>query len=109
MPPHILPINPFNIENRVNWDGELIVDLALAGASIHQTQMVLGDFRIYPNSITGSGRLAEMAKLERDRIARKVFGRDPTKWEKIVAYIIRNYLAINRQIFPKVTFLRETD
>ena len=36
----IIPKNAFNVANRVSWDGELIVDLALAGASIHQTQTV---------------------------------------------------------------------
>jgi glycosyltransferase involved in cell wall biosynthesis len=44
----------FNLSNRIAWDGELLVDLALSGASFRTTRRVLGDFRIYGGSITGS-------------------------------------------------------
>lgn len=44
----------FNIENRIAWDGELLVDMALTGARFDTTRKVLGDFRIYGGSITGS-------------------------------------------------------
>ena len=99
-----IPINAFNVDNKVSWDGELIVDLALSGASIHQTQMILGDFRIYPASITGSGRLKELAKIEHKRISLKILGRDPHLWERCIAYVTRNILAARRRAFPN--FLR---
>jgi glycosyltransferase involved in cell wall biosynthesis len=46
----------FNIQNRVTWDGELVLDMLLAGAKVGYTSTVLGDFRVYPESITGSGQ-----------------------------------------------------
>ena len=92
----------FNIKNRVSWDGELIVDLVLAGATIHQTQMVLADFRIYSTSITGSGRLSELAKSEHRRISRKILGRDPYTWEKIFGFLFGKALALNRRILPRL-------
>ena len=100
-----IPINAFNVDNKVSWDGELIVDLALSGASIHQTQMILGDFRIYPASITGSGRLKELAENEHKRIALKILGRDPHAWERVIAYIIRKLLAAKRRMKPQLEYL----
>lgn len=67
----------FNTANRIAWDGELLVDMALAGARFATVRKVLGDFRIYGDSITGSQtyheRLARYhaelrAKLERHRV-----------------------------------------
>lgn len=100
-----IPKKAFNINNKVSWDGELIVDLVLAGASIHQTQMVLGDFRIYSTSITGSGRLSELAKSEHRRITMKILGRNPYMWEKIFAFWIRKFLALKRRIIPNLLSL----
>jgi len=55
----------FNVESKTAWDGELVVDMALAGCRFGYTNKLLGDFRIYGDSITGSGRLT--AALCRDR------------------------------------------
>lgn len=92
----------FNINNKVSWDGELIVDLVLSGATIHHTQMVLADFRLYPTSITGSGRLSKLAKSEHRRISRKILGRNPYAWEKILGFLFGKALALNRKIFPRL-------
>jgi glycosyltransferase involved in cell wall biosynthesis len=62
----------FNPENRITWDGELLVDMALAGASFITTTKILGDFRIYAESITGSNKHREQAHREHERIAEKI-------------------------------------
>lgn len=98
----VLKNEPFNRENRICWDGELIVDLALAGAVIHQTQRVLGNFRIYSESITGSGKFKKMAKNEHSRIAFKILGHRLRPWEKIFGTLIRYFRAICRRLFPKI-------
>jgi glycosyltransferase involved in cell wall biosynthesis len=49
----------FNVANRIAWDGELLVDMALAGARFASVRKVLGDFRIYGESITGSAGYGE--------------------------------------------------
>jgi glycosyltransferase involved in cell wall biosynthesis len=54
----------FNTGNRSCWDGELVLDMVLAGARIGYTDTVLGDFRIYGESLTGSGRQALLEKAE---------------------------------------------
>lgn len=59
----------FNKANRACWDGELVLDMVLAGARIGYTDTVLGDFRIHSESLTGSGR---QARLERGSL--RAFG-----------------------------------
>ena len=54
----------FNAANRACWDGELVLDMVLAGARIGYTNTILGDFRIYGESLTGSGRQALLEKAE---------------------------------------------
>jgi glycosyltransferase involved in cell wall biosynthesis len=65
----------FNVENQTCWDGELLVDMALAGASFATVRRVLGEFRVYPASITGSGRLQQRLEADRRRIAAKIAAR----------------------------------
>ena len=64
----------FNPESRVFWDGELVLDMVLAGARVSYTNTILGDFRIYPGSITGSLSQAARWKVEygwfQERIAK---------------------------------------
>ena len=45
----------FNIENRVAWDGEMWVDLAMAGAKFAVINEILAGYRIHPASITSAG------------------------------------------------------
>jgi len=89
----------FNINNRTCWDGELIVDIALAGFKIHKTNTLLGQFRIYPESITGSGRFAEQIRVDHARIAHKILGRNLRKSEILFGRLLGKCKAIHRRIF----------
>ena len=89
----------FNLENRTCWDGELIVDLALAGYEIHKTNTVLGQFRIYSESITGSGRFVQQIRKDHARIVRKILGRDLRKSEILFGKFLRMIKATNRRYF----------
>jgi glycosyltransferase involved in cell wall biosynthesis len=62
----------FNRANRICWDGELLVDMALSGARFATVSRVLGDFRIYSQSITGSGKFTASLYQEHGRIAAKI-------------------------------------
>ena len=44
----------FNIANRTCWDGELWLDMALAGRRFHRVNKFWSAFRVYDGSITGS-------------------------------------------------------
>lgn len=62
----------FNAANRTCWDGELVVDLVLSGANPAYSDRVLGDFRVYSDSLTGSGRMWDRYQADRRRIRQKI-------------------------------------
>lgn len=66
----------FNINNRSNWDGELVIDMALAGATFRNVPDFLSCYRVYADSITGSARLAEAHARYEERMFRKIVGRE---------------------------------
>jgi glycosyltransferase involved in cell wall biosynthesis len=74
----------FNIANRTCWDGELLVDMVLAGARFRNVPEQLGGFRLYGETITGSGRLAEAMALDIARVRAKALGRPPAAADRIV-------------------------
>jgi glycosyltransferase involved in cell wall biosynthesis len=63
----------FNPRNRTCWDAELLVDMALTGARIRTVNKILGEFRIHPASITGSGRTNDSYDRDRRRINEKIW------------------------------------
>ncbi|MEH6542440.1 MAG: glycosyltransferase family 2 protein [Porticoccaceae bacterium] len=62
----------FNENNRVSWDGELMVDMAIAGAKVIRINNFLSCFRVYSTSISGSGDFLEAARVEHVRISEKI-------------------------------------
>ncbi len=73
----------FNVTNHTCWDGELWVDMALAGAKFHSTSLELGGFRVHSRSISGSGRLQEDYLRDRQRIKTRVCGREDRWHDKL--------------------------
>jgi glycosyltransferase involved in cell wall biosynthesis len=63
----------FNLESKTAWDSELVVDMALAGCRFDYTNKVLADFRIYPQSITGSKRLMQGLYEDYEHIRNKIW------------------------------------
>jgi len=76
----------FNVDNRICWDGELLVAMSLVGAKFIRIPDFLGAFRIYRHSITGSG--LQRTKAFEDatqRIAERILGRSPTTVDKALS------------------------
>jgi glycosyltransferase involved in cell wall biosynthesis len=67
----------FNVENRSNWDGELFVDMALAGAGFARSRQTWSQYRIHQTSITGTGKLDAAISAYRERMFRCIVGRPP--------------------------------
>lgn len=63
----------FNVENKTCWDAELLVCMALNGCKFGRIYKVLGDFRIYEASISGSARLREKYIKDKDRIRKQIY------------------------------------
>lgn len=86
----------FNVDNRTCWDGELLVDMALAGARVRNVPDRLGGFRLYGETISGSGRMVEQARRDRARMAAKVLGRPPVPLDRVRRVVYRAHrLATN--------------
>jgi glycosyltransferase involved in cell wall biosynthesis len=79
----------FNIENRTCWDGELFVTMVSQGARAGYIDADLSGFRIYPGSITGSGRLRRPYEEDFRRIFREVRGRPWGTLDKIWHFFYR--------------------
>ena len=63
----------FNKENKISWDGELMVDFALRGAKFKLVRKYLSCFRIYESSITGSGQqVSQKYKDQHEKITHKI-------------------------------------
>jgi hypothetical protein len=67
----------FNPENRTSWDWELLIDIALAGATARTVTEPLGAFRLYGDTISGSGRMAARIAADLARMRAKALGRGP--------------------------------
>jgi glycosyltransferase involved in cell wall biosynthesis len=66
-------IGGFNKDNKICWDGELMVDYALKGAKFKLVRKYLSCFRIYEGSITGSGQqISQKYKDQHEKIAHKI-------------------------------------
>ncbi|PZN92531.1 MAG: glycosyltransferase [Alphaproteobacteria bacterium] len=74
-----------NTANRTCWDYELLVDMLCAGVRVANVPDALGAFRLYGDSITGSGRLATANALDLVRIREKALGRPLAARDHIIA------------------------
>ena len=90
----------FNVANRTCWDAELLIDMALAGARVVNVADRLGAFRLYGDSITGSGRFAAAMQRDLARIRAKALGRPPRPADRIAAPL---YLLARRLADPAAT------
>lgn len=79
----------FNVANRTCWDVELLVDMAVAGARIRNVPERLGAFRMYGDSITGSGRLAAQTQRDLAPVIAKALGRPPVATDRAMALLHR--------------------
>jgi glycosyltransferase involved in cell wall biosynthesis len=57
-----LAVEGFNVNNRTNWDGELFIEMALAGCKFSVCSSILSDYRVHESSITGS--MSTVNKME---------------------------------------------
>lgn len=62
-----IAINGFNIDNKSSWDGELMLDMGLAGLRFAVVRQYWSIFRIHSESISGSQHMAAESRRNRDR------------------------------------------
>jgi len=77
-------VGGFNENSHCSWDAELLVDMARSGSRLDLVNDYWSVFAIYPDSITGSGRLRHECRIDHARMFRKITGRDLDKANKIL-------------------------
>lgn len=82
-------VGGFNADNRTSWDGEAFLRMACAGVTFKRVWDDWGLFRLYPGSISGSGRLEERYRADLDRMFEMVSGRRPYAWERRSRSLVR--------------------
>ena len=89
----------FNVENRISWDGEFLVDIGMKGFKITRVSDVWGVFRIYETSITGSGKFKTDGEREFQRIRKKILSVTGLSKSLITLYaFFRPFNSLNRRI-----------
>lgn len=96
----------FNVANRSNWDGELLIDLFRTGARFAVIDAFLSSYRLHPTSITSSGRLDELSKSFSMRRFERLIGRPYAWYDRHVARIFRLYKHLKgpRALLERVRF-----
>jgi len=61
-------VGGFNVQNKVSWDGEIILDMLRSGAKLKILNDVLSSFRIYQGSVTGSSDYLIKLNNEMERL-----------------------------------------
>lgn len=74
----------FNTHNVTCWDGELLVDLALAGARFRHVRADWSAFRLHNGGISGSGRLEARYQEDRHRFVARTIGRGPSTIDPVL-------------------------
>jgi glycosyltransferase involved in cell wall biosynthesis len=84
-------VGGFNNENRTSWDAELLLDMSLKGLNVVHVPGFWSIFRIHPESITGSQRMAEESRKTHARYFKTVMGRDKTRLDKAAGKLVLGY------------------
>jgi glycosyltransferase involved in cell wall biosynthesis len=75
----------FNVENRTSWDAELLMEMSLRSMQLVHVPGYWSVFRVHPESITGSQRLARESRSTHARYFRTVMGRDRSVLDRLFA------------------------
>ena len=79
----------FNVENRSNWDSELLVDLFLSGSRFGTIEKILSCYRLHEVSITNSGTLETKLRSWFERRFKMLMGRDPASADRVIGLALR--------------------
>jgi glycosyltransferase involved in cell wall biosynthesis len=93
----------FNVLNRSNWDGELLVDMFLNGARISIIDEFLSAYRLHEVSITNSGSAGGLLRRWDERRFEKLVGRQLQPMDCASAVILR---AVKHLLQPRATLER---
>lgn len=82
-------VGGFNTDNKTCWDGELFLDMGLAGARFENISDDLAHFRLHEDGISGSGRLEEKFRIDSKRLFIKATGRERNAFDRVLDKLAR--------------------
>lgn len=99
-------IGGFNLTNRSNWDGELFVDMKVAGARFAVVNQFWSAYRLHGTSITSSKKLNRQIESYRHHIFRKIMRRDLAGRDKVIGFLLRiwKHLTNPRATIERIRF-----
>jgi len=79
----------FNENNRISWDGELLVDMARAGCRFAMVDEYWSVFSIYPGSLTSSAKHSRLFQTNHARMFQTITRRDYDQTSKVLFHLAR--------------------
>ena len=76
-------VGGFVRDNRTCWDGELLLDIALAGGSLRRIWADWGLFRLHGDAISAGHHTGLPYRDDKARLFEKCFGRPPNRFDRI--------------------------
>lgn len=92
----------FNVNNRMSWDSELFLDMALAGAKFALVNEFWSGFRVHGESITNSRTIGKMHKAQAAVFSR-IAGRERRRMDELVTF---GYRILRHILNPRDTWER---
>lgn len=95
----------FNLQNKVAWDGELFIDMAMRGATFAVVDEFWSMFRLHNESITSSMRLDQAYRAYRKHIFQKITGREFRSTDNLLvaAYRVLKHVSNPRGLYERLT------
>ena len=82
-------VGGFNPQNKTSWDGELMLEMSLAGMRFTVVDDYWSVFRIHETSISGSQRMRAESRRNRDRYFQRVMGRPRRRSDWVLKFAAR--------------------
>jgi glycosyltransferase involved in cell wall biosynthesis len=96
----VLGVRGYNASNRTCWDGELLLELGLAGAKMRHVDDVWAMFRLHSDSISGSQRARQQYDADRHRLFERAIGRPWRRSDCLVVAAARTFKAVKKLGLP---------
>lgn len=100
-------VGGFNPENWASWDGEILYWIMRKGYRVSRNFEQIGGFRIYDESLTGSGQLFERLEQDYARLQSDLEANEPSARTGVMR--AANSKLTRALVDPAVTFLKLSD
>lgn len=82
-------VSGFNVMNRISWDGELFLEMAMAGCRFGVSNEIWSAYRLHRGTITTSRVLTQARKELDDQLFRRVVGRERRRFDEGIGALFR--------------------